>query len=472
MMPKTISFHNGTTWSRGHNIRDERYTGKQEHIDSTLTEQNVVIRDVPVREAYNDIFGAAVENYNAKQKRADRRIDCYYDKIKQDKRKHPVYECIVQIGDRSDTGNAAELEKKALIQFAEDWDKRNPNLRLIGAYVHCDEPDGTVHLHIDYIPVAECSRGMQLQNSLDRALQQQGFKSENIHQTAQIAWQEREREAIASICRSLNIDAQHTQGIGKGRKSLTPQEYKRAKEQQQAQIYKELQPLKAELSEYKELEVYAKLVYLEKKKLPFVNKVTVDAEDLEKIEKQAQAYRVNQFEIDNLRKNKKTLDECKQQLDERQEQLNKDRAVVQQNYKTVKQMYERQRGVNQLLERAESKVSAQSDEISKLSAMVQDLEERLKTSEETARGAYESLTNVVKAVGMLKYGNDGYNADLTEQQGRLVDAIANYSANWARTDGHPDLAEQMKTKVGISLGIQDEMKELAPKIINRGGMSL
>lgn len=37
-MPKTISFHNGTAWSRGHNIRDERYTSKQEHIDKALTE--------------------------------------------------------------------------------------------------------------------------------------------------------------------------------------------------------------------------------------------------------------------------------------------------------------------------------------------------------------------------------------------------------------------------------------------------
>ncbi|MBQ3885666.1 MAG: plasmid recombination protein, partial [Ruminococcus sp.] len=145
-MPKTISFHNGAAWSRGHNIRDERYTDKQKHIDKTLTEQNVTVRDEPVRQAYAEIFGQAVDEYNAKQKRSDRRITDYYDKIKQDKRKHPVYECIVQIGDRSDTGNTAEQEKQALIRFAEEWDKRNPNLHLVGAYIHCDEPDGTVHM--------------------------------------------------------------------------------------------------------------------------------------------------------------------------------------------------------------------------------------------------------------------------------------------------------------------------------------
>lgn len=243
-MPKTISFHNGTVWSRGHNIRDKRYVSNQEHIDPTLSNQNIILCDVPVRQAYEDIFGKSAKEYNSRQKRADRRIDDYYNKIKSDKRKHPVYECIVQIGDRNDTGNTAEPEKEALKRFVENWNERNPNLHLIGAYIHADEPDGTVHMHLDYIPVAECNRGMYIQNSLDRALQQQGFKSENIHQTAQISWQEREREVLASICRDLNIDAQHSQGIGKGREYLTPQEYKRAKRQQQEQIEEELQPLK------------------------------------------------------------------------------------------------------------------------------------------------------------------------------------------------------------------------------------
>lgn len=243
-MPKTISFHNGTHWSRGHNIRDEKYTAKQEHIDQSLKNKNITLKDIPVRQAYNEIFGIAVQEYNLKQKRTDRKINDYYEKIKADKRKHLVYECIVQIGDKSDTGYNSEIEKKALIKFANEWNKRNPHLYLIGAYVHCDETEGTVHMHLDYIPVAQCNRGMSIQNSFDRALQQQGFKSENIHQTAQIAWQDSEREALCIICRELNIDVQRNQGIGKGRKYLTPQEYRRAKEEQKDQINQELQPLK------------------------------------------------------------------------------------------------------------------------------------------------------------------------------------------------------------------------------------
>ncbi|MDE5583628.1 MAG: hypothetical protein K2J08_07980 [Ruminococcus sp.] len=113
-MSKTISFHNDTSWSRGHNIRDDRYTSNQEHIDKSLSKQNVIIRDVPVRQAYEEIFGQAVQEYNNRQTRKDRKIDCYYDKIKHDKRKHSVYKCIVQIGDKNDTGNSAELKKQRI----------------------------------------------------------------------------------------------------------------------------------------------------------------------------------------------------------------------------------------------------------------------------------------------------------------------------------------------------------------------
>lgn len=214
-MPKTISFHNGSSWSRGHNVRDKRFVKEQAHIDTSLSKNNVILMDELVRKAYDRIFGEAVAEYNAKQKRSDRRIDNYYNKIKNDKKKHIVYECIVQIGDKNDTGNNAPLEKEALKRFVEDWERRNPNLKLIGAYIHADEPDGTVHLHIDYIPVAECSRGMKLQNSLDKALQQQGFKTENIHKTAQIAWQDRERKdkAARAVNKALQKEQQAEQQL-------------------------------------------------------------------------------------------------------------------------------------------------------------------------------------------------------------------------------------------------------------------
>lgn len=250
-MPKTISFHNGSSWSRGHNVRDKRFVKEQHHIDKSLSDNNIILVDEFVRKAYDRIFGEAVAEYNAKQKRSDRRIDNYYNKIKNDKKKHIVYECIVQIGDKDDTGNNAELEKEALKRFVEDWERRNPNLKLIGAYIHADEPDGTVHIHIDYIPVAECTRGMKLQNSLDKALQQQGFMTENIHKTAQIAWQDSERKALIDICKELGIDVhKNPQGITKGRGHLSKAEYQQLKDTAKRQMEWELLPYQSIIDDF------------------------------------------------------------------------------------------------------------------------------------------------------------------------------------------------------------------------------
>ncbi len=254
-MPKTISFHNGSNWSRGHNVRDKRFVKEQHHIDKSLSDNNVILADEVARKAYDRIFGKAVAEYNSKQKRSDRRIDNYYNKIKNDKKKHIVYECIVQIGDKDDTGNNALLEKEALKRFVKDWERRNPNLKLIGAYIHADEPDGTVHIHIDYIPVAECTRGMKLQNSLDKALQQQGFKTENIHKTAQIAWQDSERKALINICNELGIDVhQNPQGITKGREHLTKAEYQQLKETAKSQLEWELLPYQKVVNDFLQAE--------------------------------------------------------------------------------------------------------------------------------------------------------------------------------------------------------------------------
>lgn len=240
MPPKTITFHAGTQYSRGHNIRDERYTDEQKHIDKSLSINNEVICDEPVREAYQRIFGAAVQEYNEKQRRADRRIDDYYVKVRDSKVLHPVYEVIVQIGDKDDTGNSATEEKAVLREFAQTWDERNPHLRMIGAYIHADEPNGTVHMHLDYIPVADRTgkRGMRLQNSYVAALGQQGFVATKASETAQMMWEDAQRECLEEMCRQHGISAQANQGLT--HTHLSVKEYQRAKDRQSEQIKGEL----------------------------------------------------------------------------------------------------------------------------------------------------------------------------------------------------------------------------------------
>lgn len=208
-MAKTISTHNGSAAHRDHNIRNKKATRSQSHIDPDREQQNEILHDEPPREAYQRIFGAAIERYNAKQSREDRKIKDYYTQIQKDAKKHPVYEMIVQIGDRNDTGIDAPVERECLKEFYAGWAARNPNLECIGAYIHADETAGTLHMHLDYVPVAHgYRRGMDTQTGLVKALGEMGFEKDQ-HETAQIQWQRRENDTLEQICISHGIQIQH-----------------------------------------------------------------------------------------------------------------------------------------------------------------------------------------------------------------------------------------------------------------------
>lgn len=211
-MVKHISVHNGSGYVRKHNNRRLK---DLKNVDYTKTQDNIIIKDEPLKRAYRNCFDEAVEEYNSKQVREDRKIKDYLKKIKQDKTKHTVYECIVQIGDNKSvgvSGKEAGLCECALVEFCNQWKKRNPHLYMVQAIIHCDEPQGTVHAHIAYIPVATgYKRGMRVQNGLNKALQQQGFemktKAEGQEwQTPQIQWEESERQALLQIAKDFGIE--------------------------------------------------------------------------------------------------------------------------------------------------------------------------------------------------------------------------------------------------------------------------
>lgn len=214
----TLSLHNGSTVKQAHNRREQSALGHASAIDGGRTKDNIVLVDIPVREAYADIFGAAVEEYNGRA-RADRQIKDYWASINADSRKHAAYEIIVQVGGRSEGTHVTAVD--ALKQYVAGWNTANPNLRLVGAYIHLDE--GTPHLHMDYIPVAECRRGMKLQNSLTGALKAQGFVTQSTRNTAQMQWEQAERTRMRDICRQAGIALAEQ---GTGRKYMSIRQYK------------------------------------------------------------------------------------------------------------------------------------------------------------------------------------------------------------------------------------------------------
>ena len=76
---------------------------------------------------------------------------------------------------------------------------------MFNAVIHLDE--ATPHIHIDFVPFAtEQKRGLSTRVSLTKALEQQGFKGEGKFNTACKLWIDCEKEVLAQLMRSRNIE--------------------------------------------------------------------------------------------------------------------------------------------------------------------------------------------------------------------------------------------------------------------------
>ena len=198
----TIATHNGSVVHREHNVRNPKVVSKENHINPNGRFE--IWHDEKIRAAYERIFGEAQEKYNAKQQREERKIKSYYNNVAKDDKKHVAYEMIVGVYDKDVSDRVKE---EILKEFVSDWKKRNPNLEMIGAYFHADEESETgVHVHVDYIPVAHgYTRGLEVQNGLNRALEEMGFKTISKTQTAQMAWERRENQYLEKLCKARGI---------------------------------------------------------------------------------------------------------------------------------------------------------------------------------------------------------------------------------------------------------------------------
>lgn len=233
MAEKRISFCQGKG-SLTHNNR----TFIAENVDKERIQDNITFKAQPIKEAYRQLFGDAVERHNVQQKRNDRKFSDYYQHlfshdysnnvIQSSNDEKSFYEDIMQIGTMHDTGCGtpdAEIAKECLIEYMNGFQERNPNFYVFNAVLHMDE--ATPHLHFDYIPVGHYEgKKLDTRNSISRALEEMGFgKGKN----AIARWREREWEIMKQICINHNIQ------IAKPEKShadMSVEEYKQYKDAQ------------------------------------------------------------------------------------------------------------------------------------------------------------------------------------------------------------------------------------------------
>lgn len=244
----TVHWNTGEV-SEKHNQRDEQLCKHESHIDlygerDESSHHEVIVRN-DLRDVYEDVFGEALAEYNAKQTRKDRQmdIDQYMQSIKDDTRgkrqtkkvngksvvnedakrqgKQLSYEVTIKVGNtyrrKDEHGrtmydeNGHHIRDEELpnvisgfseAKYAEAFQERNPNFRVVNIDLHDDEgfynakgvwEKSIPHLHIEFVPVAHgFKQGMSVQNSMNKAMKEMGFEGSDCY----AAWAKREQEFL------------------------------------------------------------------------------------------------------------------------------------------------------------------------------------------------------------------------------------------------------------------------------------
>lgn len=190
--------------SVNHNSRE--FNAK--NTDPERTHLNTEYCNEKIKDVYHELFDDALRRYNQKQKRADRKIENYYEKIRSGRQEKTFHEIIIQVGN-CDNMNAktsdGELAEKILDEYYQDFQKRNPYLKVFSAHLHMDE--ATPHLHIDFVPfTTKSKRGLDTRVSLKQALSNQGFVGNSKHETEWSLWVESEKEELSNVMERYGIE--------------------------------------------------------------------------------------------------------------------------------------------------------------------------------------------------------------------------------------------------------------------------
>ena len=202
----SISFSTGAKGNFNHNRRTNSKV--PENVDPTRTAFNKILIDKDIRQVYKEVFGEALAEYNANQvakKHPERQKKDYYSSVCHDKKTEPFREAVVQIGNKDK--QLPRWESNEILQkFLKRFQENNPQLVVVGAYIHNDE--ATPHMHIVYVPVATYSKGLKTRVSNDKALNQMGYKTWND-------WKDSQMACLENLVREKGYDREYMHNTDK-----------------------------------------------------------------------------------------------------------------------------------------------------------------------------------------------------------------------------------------------------------------
>lgn len=195
-----------------------------DNIDRLKTNDNVILISDDLEDVYHELFHESVLNYNAKQKREDRKKSeekgGYLKEVKEQWNKSktgtvdPQREFIVQFGRKQDEPFPEELSNTMFKEYLDDFQERYTDLRVYNAVIHNDE--ATPHMHVNFVPVADgYTRGLEKRPSFSRVLKK--------HDVSFTEFFEEEKDKLAEIMKEHTGEERKEVG---SHKYLKPAQYR------------------------------------------------------------------------------------------------------------------------------------------------------------------------------------------------------------------------------------------------------
>lgn len=445
--------------------------------DPELSRNNIICRNIPIQDAYEQLFGKALSEYNQRQidvNHPERQIKNYYEHISRSKQEKPFYEFVVAFGnmDDKDTDIYPALQR-CLSTYVVDFEERNPNFKVFQKIVHLDEK-GIDHAHIDFIPVSTHNkRGLSVKNSFRGALKEMGYTGK----TAFLDWRQSEEKYMAEIMerhglkfergsgRDEHLNVRQYQAEAREINRLAQQKLKNMELPSIPEPEIKTNPItksesvklsKAEFDNIKQVIEYqqTQITSLEAQKSDLSAK-------LKNVEHKLDTARKKPYmrENETLTQNLQNESDFSEKLTKKYENLNNQYIDLFKGYKKLEKENNSLHKENNDLKKENSSLFRKIRELEmKISTITQDFYYKL-------TDAYVSIKNIVQAVGMLKYDKgNGYRIEnLTDKQERLIDGVAEYGSALAKDNKYTELAKQMDNKVGIDESIESFVKLPEPE---------
>lgn len=459
-----------------HNDRSiDRVSEKSWNPESSR--KNVICRNIPIQDAYNQIFGKALSEYNQRQidvNHPERQIKNYYDHISRSKQEKPFYEFVVAFGNMNDKDTEIyPVLQRCLDEYITNFDERNPNFKVFQKIVHLDEK-GIDHAHLDFIPVSTHNkRGLSVKNSFRGALKEMGYTGK----TAFLDWRQSEEKYMAEILERHGLEFER----GSGRdEHLNVRQYQAEAREINRLAQQKLKNM--ELPSIPEPEIKtnpitkSESVKLSKAEFDKIKQV-IDYQQTQITSLEAQKSDLSaklknvELKLDTARKkpymreNETLTQELKKESDFSEKLTKKYEKLGNECVELRKSCNKLKKEVSNLHQENNDLKKENSSQFRKIKELERKISDISLDFHYKLTRAYVSIKTIVQAVGMLKYDKDeGYGIEnITDKQERLIDGVSEYGSALAKENEYPELAKQMDKKVGIDESIESFVKLPEPE---------